>query len=108
MKSVERPTNDDAANPAEAFTRAQAGVNQSSRALRGRGEVDGLRFGKVLRPGLPVAVRGAGRQYSGNYYVTEVNHRISRDGYTQSFSAWRNAVGLNGTELFVDPLAAIA
>ncbi len=62
----------------------------------------------MLRPGLPVAVRGAGRQYSGIYYVTQVTHTISRSGYTQRFSAWRNAVGLTGAELFVDPMAAIA
>ncbi len=49
-----------------------------------------------------------GRQNSGLYYVQSVTHRISRDDYTQSFSAWRNAVGLTGAEVFIDPLAAVA
>jgi hypothetical protein len=82
-------------------------ASRSSRALKGTGEVDGLRFGRVLRPGLPVAVRGAGREYSGVYYVTDVSHQLSTSGYTQSFEGWRNALGLNGTELFIDPLAAV-
>ena len=62
----------------------------------------------LLLAGLPVLVRGAGRQNSGLYYVQSVTHRISRDGYSQSFSAWRNAVGLTGAEVFIDPLAAVA
>jgi hypothetical protein len=53
-------------------------------------------------------VRGVGRQMSGLYYVTHVTHRISQDEYTQSFRAWRNAVGLTGVEVFVDPLAAVS
>ncbi len=66
-----------------------------------------IRYGKVLRAGRPVAIRGAGRQYSGNYYVTRVAHSLSTDHYTQRFEAWRNAVGLTGAEQFVDPLAAL-
>jgi hypothetical protein len=54
-----------------------------------------------------VLVRGAGRLHSGLYYVQSVTHRITRDRYTQSFSAWRNAVGLTGAEVFFDPLAAV-
>ena len=72
------------------------------------GEVDGIKFARPLLAGLPVLVRGAGRQNSGLYYVQSVTHRISRDDYTQSFSAWRNAVGLTGAEVFIDPLAAVA
>lgn len=102
-----RPADTDAANAAELVTESQATVNRSSRALRGSGEVDGIRYGKVLRAGLPVAVRGAGRQYSGNYYVTRVSHSLSTDHYTQRFEAWRNAVGLTGAEQFFDPMAAL-
>jgi hypothetical protein len=104
---VARPADTDAANASELLTEAQAVVNRSSRALRGSGEVDGIRYGKVLRAGLPVAIRGAGRQYSGNYYVTRVSHSISIDHYTQRFEAWRNAVGLTGAEQFFDPMAAL-
>lgn len=102
-----RPARTFAANSAELRALSQAIVDRSSRALRGSGEVDGLKYAKVLRPGLPVAVRGAGREYSGNYYVTRVSHSLSTDHYIQRFDAWRNAVGLTGTEAFVDPMAAL-
>jgi hypothetical protein len=104
---IERPGGTDAASPAEVQTQAFARANESSRALRARGEVDGVKYNRPLLVGLPVLVRGAGRQMSGLYYVDSVTHRISRDGYTQSFSAWRNAVGLTGAEVFIDPLAAV-
>lgn len=103
---VERIASTDAANPAEVQTRAQARANETSRALTATGDVDGLKFRRPLQVGRPVLVRGAGRRMSGLYYVTHVTHRISQDGYDQSFRAWRNAIGLTGAEVFVDPLAA--
>lgn len=99
---------DGAANPTEAQLRALARASATSRAIWAQGEVDGLKFGRPLRVGLPVLVRGAGRQNSGLYYVDQVSHHISRDDYRQSFTAWRNAVGLTGVEAFFDPLAAVA
>jgi hypothetical protein len=96
------------ANPTEATLRSLAGASATSRAITAQGEVDGIKFARPLRAGLPVLVRGAGRQNSGLYYVQSVTHRISRDDYRQSFSAWRNAVGLTGMEIFFDPLAAVA
>lgn len=104
---IVRPAATFSANYSEVLNHSTSVANRSSRCIRGSGTVDGLRYGKVLRPGLPVAVRGAGREYSGNYYVTRVTHSISTDHYTQSFEAWRNAVGLTGAELFIDPMAAL-
>jgi hypothetical protein len=97
-----------AANPTERQLQSLAYASATSRAITAQGEVDGLKFGRPLRAGLPVLVRGAGFQNSGLYYVQSVTHRISRDDYRQSFSAWRNAVGLTGAEIFIDPLAAVA
>jgi phage protein D len=105
--SITRPTATNAANPAEAMSMVLSIANRSSRAITGTGNVDGLKFHRVLRPGLPVLVRGVGREHSGKYYVTQVTHRITADSYTQGFSAWTNAVGLTGTEIFVDPGAAL-
>ena len=105
---IERPAGTDAASPAEMQAQAIARASRSSRAISATGEVDGLKYARPLLVGLPVLVRGNGRQHSGLYYVKSVTHRITRDDYTQSFSAWRNAVGLTGFELFVDPLAAVA
>jgi hypothetical protein len=96
------------ANPAEAQLRADAEASAMSRAVTAQGEVDGLKFARPLRVGLPVLVRGAGKQNSGLYYVEAVHHQISRDDYRQNFVAWRNAVGLTGTETFFDVVAAIA
>lgn len=100
-----RPARTCAANDAERLMHSQAIADRSSRSLMGSGEVDGLKYGKVLRVGLPVLIRGAGRDYSGSYYVTQVTHSISTDHYTQRFQAERNAVGLSGTESFGDPKA---
>jgi len=105
---VERPAGTDAASPAEMQAQALARATGTSRAVRADGEADGLKYKRLLLAGLPVLVRGAGRQMSGLYYVTRVTHRISRDAYTQRFAAWRNAVGLTGTEVFIDPLAGAA
>jgi hypothetical protein len=104
---VSRPTARDAANPAELFRQNQAIVDRSSRALSATGTVDAVKYGRVLRPGLPVLVRGAGRAYSGVWYVTRVSHSISTGAWTQSFNATRNALGLTGAEIFIDPLAAV-
>lgn len=97
-----------AANPTEAQLRALAQASATSRAITAQGEIDGIKLARPLRVGLPVLVRGAGRQNSGLYYVQSVTHRISRDDYRQNFSAWRNATQLTGAEIFFDPLAAIA
>jgi hypothetical protein len=105
--AVEFEISNDAASVAEKYWQAFAKVTDSARTVRASGEVDGLKYSRPLMPGLPVSVRGAGRQHSGNYLVTGVTHRISRDGYTQNFQALRNAVGLTGAELFLDPLAPV-
>lgn len=98
----------DTTNPAEAYMNAIGKVTERARAVRANGEVDGVKYARPLLPGLPVAVRGAGREHSGLYYVTSVSHRISKAGYTQNFHAVRNAVTMLGVEPFIDPLAAVA
>jgi hypothetical protein len=103
-----RPAATFSANYSEVLANSLSIANRSSRCVRGSGTVDGIKYGKVLRPGLPVAVRGVGREHSGNYYVTRVTHSVSTDHYTQSFEAWRNAVGLTGAEIFVDPMAVLS
>jgi hypothetical protein len=104
---VEVETGNEAANVAEKYLQSLAKVTESARTIQASGEVDGLKFARPLLPGVPVMIRGAGREHSGQYLVAAVTHRISRDGYTQSFQAMRNAVTLTGAELFVDPLAPV-
>jgi phage protein D len=79
---------------------AQGIVDRSSWAVTAEGRV-GPDVG-ILRPGGVVNVRGAGRVFSGSYYLTRVWHVINREGHAQRFQAKRNAVGLTGAELFVD------
>jgi hypothetical protein len=43
-----------------------------------------------------VVVDGAGETYGGTYYVDEVQHRFSTDGYRQGFKLLRNATGEEG------------
>jgi phage protein D len=81
---------------------AQAVVDRSSWAIRAEGELNTLAYGSVLRAKRPVEVRGAGRQFSGTYYVERVLHCFSGDGYTQRFELRRNALGLTGAEKFTD------
>jgi hypothetical protein len=104
---VHREAENDAANVAEKLLRMTAAVTESAHSVTASGEVDGLKYARPLFPGMPVMVRGAGRQHSGAYLVTSVSHRISRDGYSQSFQALRNAVGMTGAEVFLDPLAPV-
>jgi hypothetical protein len=108
IPAIEVEMSGEAANPAEKWLQAIAKVTDSARTVSANGEVDGLKFARPLIPGLPVLIRGAGRMHSGLYLVTSVSHRISRDGYTQNFTAMRNAVGLIGAEVFIDPLAPVA
>jgi hypothetical protein len=99
---------DSGLNPAEVQARALARATETSRAVHASGQVDAIKLTRPLMAGLPVLIRGAGREYSGLYYITSVTHQISRDDYTQSFTAYRNAVGLTGAEIFIDPLAPAA
>jgi phage protein D len=59
------------------------------------GELDGMLYGHVLKPGLPVGVDGLGEVYNGIYYVDKVTHQFSYDGYRQVFTLLRNAYGDN-------------
>ena len=63
------------------------------------GELDGSRYGHVLRAGEPVAIDGIGERYGGVYYVDKVSHRFTVDGYRQSFELMRNAYGDNLDDL---------
>ena len=103
---IESRMDDTSASPAEAIWHATQRATESARTIRATAEVDGLKFARPIFAGVPILVRGAGRQHSGLYMVERVTHKISRDEYKQSVGLWRNAVGLTGAEVFVDPLAA--
>lgn len=59
--------------------------------IQAEGEIDGMLYGAALRARTLVPIRGAGRQYSGDYHVTKVIHRFTLDEYRQRFWVQRNA-----------------
>jgi hypothetical protein len=66
---------------------------QWAEAVTGRGEIDVLRYGNVLKARQLVGVRGAGLAYDGLYYVKSVTHKIKTTGeYKQSFELSRNGL----------------
>lgn len=80
--------------PAEsALAEAQARVEEHAWKIKATGTLDGLAYGAVLQPGKPVSVEGIGETHTGTYYVDEVTHKISTDGYRQDFVLLRNARG---------------
>ncbi len=90
------------ADAGELQTYARAVVDRSAWAIRAEGEVSTVTYGGILRAKRPVNVRGAGRQFSGTYYVEKVLHRFGPEGYTQQFSLVRNALGVTGQERFTE------
>lgn len=91
------PTSD----AAEMQTIAQAVRDEASWFITARGEINSEAYQTVLRPHRLVLVKGAGKAYSGKYYVTNVVHEFKGDGtYTQSFEARRNARDVDGSEQF--------
>src|SRR5262249_30066108 len=80
-------------NPAQAATTALARATRSPDSVRGEGELDSVRYGKVLRARKLVGVRGVGFTYDGLYYVRSVTHAIARGQYNQRFSTTREGTG---------------
>lgn len=68
--------------------------------VTGEGEVNANQYAHVLKPRGTVTVKGIGETYSGIYYVTQVTHRITTEGYTQNFKVKRNAIRPSGAEDF--------
>jgi len=91
----------------EAKARAQAKANDNAWKIHAQGELDGTRYGHVLRTHAPVPVAGIGDEYSGSYYVDEVTHVFTVNGYTQRFRLLRNALGDDAAASSPDSLAVV-
>jgi hypothetical protein len=76
----------------EAAAQGLARASQSADVISASGQLDVLRYGRVLRARQLVGVRGAGLTYDGLYYVKSVTHNIKRGEYKQSFMLSRNAL----------------
>jgi phage protein D len=88
-------------NATELTSIAQAVRDEAGWFIAAQGEVNSDAYQAVLRPRRLVLVKGAGKSFSGKYYVTKVVHEIKVDGsYTQKFEARRNARDVDGSEQF--------
>jgi hypothetical protein len=78
----------------EAKTEAQGMVDRSfDSVITANGELDALRYERLLQPRGLVGLRGVGDTYDGIYYVKNVSHNISKGQYTQSFTLTREGTG---------------
>ncbi len=92
----------------ELKTYAQAVADRTALSITAEGQLNTVAYGGLMRAKRPIMVRGAGRQFSGTYYVQRVNHVLTPDSYSQSFSLVRNATGLSGSESFIPSTALSA
>jgi hypothetical protein len=79
-------------NPMLAIAKGLGKVNESADAVTGTGQLNVLRYGRVLSPRGLVGVRGAGLAFDGLYYVKSVTHNLRSGEYTQSFSLARSGL----------------
>lgn len=81
---------------ARAQAKTQAMVNRSAEnGITVTGELDTLRYGRMLKLRQLVALRGMGNTHDGLYYVKSVTHRIRKGEYQQNFTITRE--GRNST-----------
>lgn len=78
--------------PIQVAAVALAKASKSSEVIGGKGSVDVVRYGNLLKPRQLVEVRGAGGPLDGTYFVSGVTHDIGRGTYTQNFTLTRNAL----------------
>ncbi len=82
-------------SPAEVLNAALATVTNSPDSVTGTVQVDTAKYGGIVKPRLPIGVRGAGLSYDGLYYVRKVTHKIDvrKFTYTQDVSLSREGTG---------------
>ena len=79
-------------NPMQAISRGLSEAKKSQDSVSGRGSLDVLRYGRVLKARALVGVRGAGIAYDGLYYVQSVSSTLKRGEFKQSFTLTRNGL----------------
>jgi hypothetical protein len=80
-------------NVATAATSALAATTNAADSITGEGQLDAVRYGRVLRARRLVGVRGAGLSYDGLWYVRAVTHQVAVGNYTQRFRISREGTG---------------
>ena len=79
-------------SPAKALVRGFAHAAQHSRAVEGSGSLNVIRYGRLLKAGAPVGVRGAGFAFDGLHYVSRVSSTCDRTQFKQDFSLTRSGL----------------
>jgi hypothetical protein len=77
--------------PIAALGRGVARAADTSDTIEGRGSLDVLRYGRLLKARQLVGVRGAGLAFDGLYYVKSVTSKLKKGEITQDFLLTRNA-----------------
>jgi len=80
-------------SPVGAALAGLAALFKTADVVSGSGQLDVLRYGRVLKARQLAAVRGVGDYYDGKYYVKSVSHSIKRGEYKQSFTLSRGGTG---------------
>jgi hypothetical protein len=78
--------------PVQAILYGIAKSSQYSEAVTGTGSLDVLRYGRILKSGRLVGVRGAGPAFDGLHYVSSVTHKLERGQFKQDFTLSRNGL----------------
>lgn len=79
-------------NPMQAISRGLSEAKKSQDSVSGKGSLDVLRYGRVLKARGLVGVRGVGVAYDGLYYVQSVTSTLKRGEFKQSFNLTRNGL----------------
>ena len=77
----------------QALAEAQAQTDQSTDVITVEGELDIARYAGLLKARGLVGLRGVGFTYDGLYYVKSVTSSITREGFSQKFTATREGTG---------------
>jgi hypothetical protein len=77
-------------NPAQAIMVGLAKAARASEVISGTGALNVMRYGRLLKPGRLVDVKGAGFPHDGLHFVRSVTHNIKPGEYKQSFTLTRN------------------
>ena len=92
LTKIEFPQDLAKLNPLQAAARALGISFSAADAITASGQLNVLRYGRVLKARHMVGVRGAGLAYDGFYYVNNVSHNIKRGEYKQSFNLSRDGL----------------
>jgi hypothetical protein len=86
-------------NSIQAGLRATSAASKSANAVTATGEIDSMRYGRVLQARKLVDMRGVGNSNDGTYYVKQVVHRINRSSYKLNFTLEREGRGASSKQV---------